>query len=134
MVRSLEEAGTRFSQDLDKLSVSLGKAEDQYRSLEKKSLLEIEKERQNVIKLGNANSKLRDALTSNQEKHHKDMAICQHTISDLREKMGMLNGKVIEITGQQKETAARLKLAEKKLEIANSKPLRKTGPREKKPK
>lgn len=129
LAKTLEDVRNRFSQDLGKLSASLGKAEEQYRSLERKSLLEIEKERQNVLKLEKANSKLREASMSDQERLHKDITSYQNTISDLREKTGMLNGKIIEITGQHKETAAKLKLAEKKLDISNAKLLQQTRPR-----
>ncbi len=58
LARSLEDVRSTFSQDLDKLNASLGKAKTQYRSLEKKSLLEIDRERQNIIKLEKVNSKI----------------------------------------------------------------------------
>lgn len=126
--RSLEDTRKTFSQDLDKLNASLGKAEEQYRSLERKSLLEIEKERQNVIKLEKVHSKLRETSRSDQEKYQKDVVLLQNTVSDLREKLGLLNGKLSEITGKQKETATRLKQTEKKLETLNSKNMQQTKP------
>lgn len=124
LARSLEDTRKTFSQDLDKLNASLGRAEAQYRSLEKKSLLEIEKERQNVIKLEKVQSKLGETYRSDQERYQKDIALLQNTISDLREKLGSLNGKLSEVTGQQKETANRLKQTEKKLAAFDSKHLR----------
>lgn len=128
LVRSLEDTRKTFSQDLDKLYASLGKAEAQYRSLEKKSLLEIDKEHQNVIKLEKLYSKLVETSRSDQKRYQKDIEILQNTISELREKLGTLNGKLFEVSGQQKETANKLKQAEKKLASFDSKHLRKTKP------
>jgi len=126
--RSLEDTRKTFSQDLDKLHASLGKAEAQYRSLEKKSLLEIEKERQNVIKLEKLHSKLVETSRSDQRRYQKDIEILQNTISELREKLGTSNGKLFEVSGQQREAANKLKQAEKKLASFDLKHLRKTKP------
>lgn len=118
--RALQDARKAFSNDLDKLNASLGKAEEQYRSLEKKSLLEMEKERQSVIKSENVISTLRDLSIADQEKHQREVALLQNTISDLRENVGLLNGKLSEVTGQLREAAIKLQLAERKLEASKS--------------
>lgn len=128
LARSLQDARNTFSQDLDKVNASLGKAEEQYRSLERKLLLEIERERQNSIKLEKLTSSLREASRSDQARFQKDVALLQNIISDLREKSGLLNGKLSEVTYQQREAAKRLKQTEKKLEACNSRLVRQTKP------
>ncbi|MDO8926527.1 MAG: DNA-binding protein [Sideroxyarcus sp.] len=130
--RTLEETRSRFSEDLGRLSDSLLRTENQYRSLEKKSLLELDRERQNVIKLENVTAKLRESSKTDQDRCRKDISLLQDTISNLKEKLGALNGKISEITGQQKEISAKLKQTEKKLEAANSKIFRLTAQRPKK--
>lgn len=119
--RSLDETRSRFSHDLGRLSDSLTKAENQFRSLETKSLLELDKERQNVIKMEKVAAKLRESSKLDQERHQRDISVLQTIISDLKEKTGTLNGKIIEITAQQKETTTKLKQTEKKLEVTSAK-------------
>jgi chromosome segregation ATPase len=124
--RLLEETRDRFSLDIGRLSDSLTKAENQYRSLEAKSLLELDKERQNFKKLERVTDKLRESSKLDQEKLQKEIAALQNTISDLKEKTGMLNGKIVEMTAQQKENNAKLKQVEKKLETTNAKLIQQT--------
>lgn len=112
---SLENARNNFSQDLEKLSASLRRAEDQYRTHEKKALLELEKARQNTIKLEKANSLLRTAAKADQDRFRKESTALQGTISELSEKIGILTGRFSELSGQHKETVQRLKRAEKML-------------------
>lgn len=115
LAQSLEESRKTFSQDLEKMNVSMWKAEDQYRMLEKKALLELEKGRQDVVKLEKTNSALRNAARVEQDRFRKENASLQNTISGLSEKVGNLTGRLSELSGQHKDTSNRLKLAEKKL-------------------
>jgi hypothetical protein len=54
------------------------------------------------------------------DRFHKEMTSCHNTISDLRKKIGLLSCKLIEITSLQKETVAKSKLAEIKLEMSKA--------------
>lgn len=121
LAMSLENARSNFSHDLEKLSASLRKAEDQYRMYEKKASLELEKSRQNAIKLEKANSLLRTAAKAEQDRCRKESTALQRTISELREKVGILTGRFSEISEQHKETLQRLKRTERMLTTAASK-------------
>lgn len=115
LAQSLEESRKTFSQDLEKMNVSMRKAEEQYRVLEKKALLELEKGRQDAIKLEKTNSALRSAAKVEQDRFRKENASLQNTISGLSEKIGNLTGRLSELSDQHKDTCNKLKLAEKKL-------------------
>lgn len=59
---SLEAARKGFSDDLDKINVALAMAEDRYRALEARALLDVDRERQRAIKLEKELSQLSDSL------------------------------------------------------------------------
>lgn len=115
LTTSLEDSRKTFSQDLENLNASVRKAEDQYRMLEKRSLLELDKVRQDAIKLEKTILALRSAAKADQEKFRKETTHLQNTISGLSEKVGNLTGRLAELSVQHKDTGKRLKIAEKKL-------------------
>ena len=115
LAHSLEESRKAFSQDLEKMNASLRKTEEQYRMLEKKALLELDKARQDAVKLEKTNSALRSAAKAEQERFRKDNTNLQNTISGLSEKIGNLTGRLSELSTQHKDTSKRLRIAEKKL-------------------
>lgn len=122
--RSLEVARTGFSCDLEKLNVSLTKAEERYRTLEAKSLLEVDRARQQASKLEKELIKLRETTRSDHVSHQKELSSLQNTITEQREKIGMLNGQLSMIVSQHKDTTKQLRLTERKLEMATNKLLR----------
>ncbi len=113
--QSLEAARKGFSSDLDKVNIALSKAEERYRALEAKSLLEVDRERQRTVKLEMELNQSGDALRDDKRQHLKELASLQRANSDLRERLGSMNGQLTEVKRQQKETTKKLSLTEKKL-------------------
>jgi hypothetical protein len=72
------------------------------------------------------NLKSREALNLEQGKHQKEISLYQNTISDLRENIGMLNGKLSEIAIQQKNTERKLKHTQSKFVLRNARLIRKS--------
>jgi chromosome segregation ATPase len=122
--RSLEAARAGFSCDLEKLNVSLAKAEERYRALEARSLLEVDRSRQNSSKLEKELNKLRETTRLDQASHQKELSSMQNTVTEQREKIGMLNGQLSMIVSQHKETTKQLRFTERKFEMATNKLLR----------
>ena len=77
--------------------------------------MELDKVRQDAIKLDKTNSGLRNAAKVDHERFRKESANLQNTISGLSEKVGNLTGRLSELSAQHKDTSKRLKIAEKKL-------------------
>lgn len=111
----LEAARQGFSTDLDKVNVSLAKAEERYRALEARSLLEVDRERQRSTKLENELSQLRNAQREQQRSHNKEMAASHKIHLSLTEKLGLLNGQLALSKRQQKETTKKLNSAQRAL-------------------
>lgn len=122
--RSLETARQGFSSDLDKVHIALAKAEERYRSLEARSLLEVDRERQRALKLEKDLIQLGGALREQQRQYLKELAAIQKVNSDLKEKLGMLSGQLAQVKEQQKQTVKKLDRTEKKLTACNSKLVR----------
>jgi DNA repair exonuclease SbcCD ATPase subunit len=113
--RALEAARKGFSDDIDKVNVALNKAEERYRALEARSLLETDRERQVAKKLERDNSALRAALRDQDRLHMKELASTQKMISNIREQLGVASGQVRELKRQQRGVARKMASMEKKL-------------------
>jgi len=113
---SLERARQAFSADLDKVNVALAKAEERYRALESRALLEVDRERQRAGKLEKEIAKRGDSLREQQRQHSKELAAAQKVNSDLREKLGLISGQLSQLKLQQKETAKKLNAVQRTLE------------------
>lgn len=124
LMLSLETARNEFSSDLEMMNVSLSKAEERYRLLEAKSLLEVDRARQHVSKLEKELTKLRETTKLNQASQQKELSLLQNNITGQREKIGMLNGQLSIIIPQHREMTKKIGLTEKKLEAATNKLLR----------
>jgi hypothetical protein len=94
----------------------LNKAEERYRALEAKSLLEVDRERQRAITLGKDLVKSADALREQQRLHMKELAAAQKVNANQREKLGMISGQLVQLKQLQKETTKKLSIAERTLE------------------
>lgn len=121
---SLEAARAGFSCNLDKMNVSLNKAEERYRMLEAKSLLEVDRTRQHASKLEKELTKLREATRSDQVIQQKELSSLQNTVTRQREKIGMLNGQLSMTISQHKDTTKQIRLTERKLEVTTNKLMR----------
>lgn len=113
--RGLEAARQGFSADLDKVKVALAMAEERYRALEARSLLEIDRERQLSKKLDKDNSALRAALRDQDRVHMKELSSAQKMISNLRERLGIASGQIRELKQQQRVVARKMASMEMKL-------------------
>ncbi len=100
--RLLEEVRLGFSRDLEKVNVSLAKAEERYRVLEARSLQEVDRERQRARTL------------------EKDIAAVQKINADLREKLGSLQGQLSQVKSQLRQTTTRLTATQNKVISINS--------------
>lgn len=122
--RLFKAARAGFSCDLDKLNASLIKAEERYLTMEAKSMLEVDRTRQNATKLEKELHKHRESTKSEQTSYQKELSSFHNIITEQREKIGMLNGQLSMIVNQQKDTTKQLRLKERKLEMTNNKLLR----------
>jgi hypothetical protein len=116
----LSEEKATFSRDLNLINASLQKAEDRFRSLENKSLLEVDQARQLIKCLEKEIISLRKITKDDQSSYFKDLIKNQNTIATLNEKVGTLNGKLIEISKQLSKTSRKLAQAEKKNNLKNN--------------
>lgn len=103
-----------FSKDLEGVNLSLYKAEERYVALEKKSLLEVDRARQQIKSLEKEMLALRQTGKKEQSSYINELDKKMNVIAVLNNKVGMLNGKLIEIAKQNKKITAKLALAEKK--------------------
>jgi hypothetical protein len=103
-----------FSKDLEGVNLSLYKAEERYVALEKKSLLEVDRARQQIKSLEKEMLTLRQTGKKEQSSYINELDKKMNAIAVLNNKVGMLNGKLIEIAKQNKKITAKLALAEKK--------------------
>jgi hypothetical protein len=103
-----------FSKDLEGVNLSLYKAVERYVALEKKSLLEVDRARQQIKSLEKEMLALRQTGEMEQSSYINELDKKMNVIAVLNNKVGMLNGKLIEIAKQNKKITAKLALAEKK--------------------
>lgn len=116
---ALSEEKATFSRDLNLINASLQKAEERFRSLENKSLLEVDQARQLIKRLEKEIISLRKITKDEQSSYIKDQIKNQNIIAALNEKVGTLNGKLIEISKQLSKTSRKLAQAEKKINLKN---------------
>lgn len=114
---ALSDEKATFSRDLNLINASLQKAEDRFRSLENKSLLEVDQARQLIKRLEKEIISLRKITKDDQSSHTKDQIKNQNIIAALNERVGTLNGKLIEISKQLSKTSRKLAQAEKKINL-----------------
>ncbi|MDP3211603.1 DNA-binding protein [Methylotenera sp.] len=110
----LIDAKSSFSKDLIAVNLSLFKAEERYVALEKKSLLEIDRARQQIKSLEKEIHVLRQIGKKEQSSYINELDKKMHIIAALNNKVGTLHGKLIEVTKQNKKITAKLALNEKK--------------------
>jgi chromosome segregation ATPase len=104
LARSLEAARQGFSKDLDKVNVALAKAEERYRALEAKSLIEVDRERQHSLNAEKEQIKLNKQLNTSQSAN-----------ITLMKKLAVLTGQLVQLNQQQKETSKKLSSTERAL-------------------
>lgn len=118
---SLVNTKSSFSKDLEVINASLHKAEDRYRSLEKKTLLEVDHARQQVLKLEKEVLILRKVIKDEQAIYLKDLTLKQNLIANLNERLGNASGKLSEVNRQFRSTSSKLISIQKKYQSLVSK-------------
>jgi chromosome segregation ATPase len=101
---SLEASRLGFSKDLDKVNVALAKAEERYRALEAKSLIEVDRERQHALNVEKELIKLNKQLNTSESAN-----------ITLMKKLAVLTGQLAQLNQQQKETSKKLSSTERAL-------------------
>lgn len=119
--RTLEVARQGFSRDLDKINVTLRLADERYRALEAKLLVDVDKERQRTVQLLKDLKLAKDAVRMEQERHHKSVAALNKSNAALHEKLGVTQGLLSQMSVQLKQTSQKLLAAEKRLLVNTSK-------------
>ena len=120
LTMALIEAKLSFSLDLDAYNASLFKAEERYIGLEKKSLLEIDRSRQQVIKLKKELQAVRIASTSERVGYIKNLDQHQKKISTLQARLGVTSGRYSEVCKQLRSTTSQLNNLQKKYKTTDS--------------
>jgi hypothetical protein len=110
----LIDTKSSFSKDLVAMNLSLSKAEERYVALEKKSLLEVDRARQQIKSLEKEILVIRQMGKKEQYSYINELDKKMHIIAALNNKVGTLNGKLIEIAKQNKKITAKLALTERK--------------------
>lgn len=121
LTRVTNEARSSFSRDLEGYSTALLKAEDRYTELERKSLLEVDRSRQQVLKLEKEIQSIRKANAADRVTYNKTLSQQHKEIANLQEKLGITSGRFTEVSKQLRSASNKLSLLESKYRIAVSK-------------
>lgn len=122
LTRALIEAKSSFSRDLETYSAALLKAEERYAELERKSLLEMDRGRQQVIKMEKEIHTIRKANAADRVTYSKALSQHHKEITNLQEKLGITAGRFTEVSKQLRSTSNKLSLLETKYRATGSKP------------
>lgn len=98
MQQHLLEARQDFTAELEKQRQATALAEERCRSVETKSLLEIDRERNAAIKLRKEIEAVKQAAISSTEHHKSEIAVLQEQLGNLRQKSGVLEGNLQAVT------------------------------------
>lgn len=97
---SVSHIKASFSKDLNDLGNTLKKAEDRYKGLEQKHLIELDRARQQVKDQTKEISALRNVNSKMQSDHVKALSKLQNIIASLNQRTGNLTGVVAELKKQ----------------------------------
>ncbi len=115
----LENARREFGEQLERLREAAVQAEERFQAMEKRSLLEIDRERQTAARLQKETEGARAELARASERHRHDMEGLQTQIGNLRQQLGALEGKLHETSESKKELADQVReLSTKSQELA----------------
>lgn len=110
-----------FSRDLSVINLTLNKAEERYRELEKKSLIEIDQSRLQIRKLEKEISDLRVKSKTDQTLFLRDYMKLQKSIAELNQQIGSSSGIISELKKQLRLHEKKLAATEKKHQLYKSK-------------
>lgn len=105
----LEAARQDFGRQLERLREAASQAEERFQSMEKRSLLEIDRERQASTRLQKELDGARTEMNHLGERHRNEIEAFQAQIGNLRQQLGSLEGKLHETAESKKELTDEIK-------------------------
>lgn len=94
---ALAEARRDYSIELDKSRQELGRAEERLTATEKRSLLEIDHERQITLKAQRELQQLREKNLQNEERQRTELAVSKTELAKARQQLDISEGKLVEL-------------------------------------
>ncbi|MEK7414185.1 MAG: DNA-binding protein, partial [Planctomycetota bacterium] len=105
---SLKEAHAEYSRELEKQRGALQLAQERYESMERRSLLDIDKERTQRTKLEKEIERVRAAAAESQERYRTEDAARSRELAALRQQLGKLEGERSSVSAQLNQLQAEL--------------------------
>ena len=94
---ALAEARKDYSDELDKSRQELQRAEIRLTAIEKRSLLDVDHERQLTVKAQRELLKLRENNLQNEERQRFELAACKSKMAEAMQQLGVAEGKQVEL-------------------------------------
>lgn len=117
---SLVDARRQFASELEKQRDALKRSEERLEGAEKRSLLEIDRERQLASRVQQEIQQLRQTLQETLERHTAETAGHQKTSAELRQRLGVADGLLQAQKERQAEIVAQLDALREQLGARNS--------------
>lgn len=115
---ALAEARRDFATELEKNREALQRSEERCEAMEKRSLLEIDRERTVAIKYQKELTQVQRASQEVEQRLRNEMALIQVELGNARQELGIAEGSVLELRANSLRTAEQLQL--RGAEIAKS--------------
>jgi pyruvate/2-oxoglutarate dehydrogenase complex dihydrolipoamide acyltransferase (E2) component len=94
---ALAEARRDFSVELEKSRLALARSEERFEAAEKRTLLEVDRERSTTAKLQKEIQQIRQHHLDAEERHRTELANFRATLSDAYQKSGLAEGMLKEL-------------------------------------
>jgi len=94
---ALAEARREFTSELEKMRLALQLSEERHEASEKRSLLEIDRERTTSVKLQKELTQLRQNNLDAGERHRAEIGQLQHALGEARQNVGIAEGALQEM-------------------------------------
>ena len=117
---ALVEARRDFSHELEKMRLALQKSEERCEANEKRSLLEIDRERTQGLRLQKDLKVAQELLQSIHEKHGREMAQLQSELGEAKLKLGSSEGILQEMRARNLRLEEQLQAARSSAELART--------------
>lgn len=114
---SLRSLNSQFANEVNRLNGALKLADDRYRKLETKAMMDVDRERHRAIKLEIEIAELKKALIKEHSVTKTQTAKNQKLINELRENIGLIKGQLKESQRQQLVASNKLKQIERKKQL-----------------
>jgi ribosomal protein L29 len=111
---SLKNMKQDYTEEINKLHATLKLANDRYKKIESKSLMDLDRERQQVYKLESEIAELKRALLKEHAATKSQTVKNQKLVNELRQNISMIKGQLKEAQRQQLMATNKLKQIERK--------------------